>query len=286
MKKSMVILGVAAALVLSVTAQAQCCAAGKADALLEKALIVKFADEAGIDAYDMADFLSGYAEYASAMEGLEKVRAEEKAALEAAIAAGNSSDISKKMNDLMAADKAIFDARQEAVSQASALLSTANVAKLYLQVSDLDAQKAALRAELLGKKAPCAAAPATCAAPAAPAAPALSDNDVIMNGVKAFMEKLAKKDIDGALEGVSDDFEHNEFGDKEGLKDFLKQAVDMGYLDDVKVSTEDAEVKLDGDKATVYPIDLEGAFGSVTLEFTLAKVNGTWELVGMDASGI
>ena len=291
-------IAVCMALVLgfALVAQAQCAN----DKLLEKVLILKFADEAGVDAYDMADLLSGYAEYRGQMDSLEKAQADAKAALEAAIAAGNSSDISAKMNALMAADKAIFDARQEAVSQASALLSTANVAKLYLLVSDMPAAKKALRAELCPMGAPCAAAPAPCAAaPAAVAeapAPAAKPEDEVMATVKEIVAAILVGDTDKLLTLVSEDFEHPEVGDKEAVKDYVQMGKDMGYLDDVpklikendgKISLEDAEVEIKNGEATVYPIDASASMGAVSVELVLKKeADGKWRVIGGDADGI
>lgn len=285
----------------AVVAQAQC----ETDKLLEKVLILQFAEEAGVDAYDMADLLSGYAEYRTAMDSLEKAQADAKAALEAAIAAGNSSDISAKMNALMEADKALFDAKQEAVSQASALLSTADVAKLYLIVSDLPAAKKALVASLSPKccpmmaaAAPAAAAAAPCAAaPAAVAeAPAATPEEEVMATVKEIVATILAGDADKLLGFVSEDFEHPEVGDKEAVKDYVEMGKEMGYLDDFptwvkendgEISIEDAEVEIKDGEATVYPIDASASMGAVSVELVLKKdADGKWRVITGDADGI
>ena len=295
MKKVLVLMVVV--LGFSVAVQAQC----ETDRLLEKVLIIKFAEDCGLDMYDMSELLSGYADYRSTMDALEKNQADAKAALEAALASGDTSSISAKMNAMMAADKAVFDAKQAAVSEASTLLSPADAAKLCLIVADLDGAKKALQASLLPAP-PCTATqPEPVAvkaedAPEAPAAvPTATPEEEVMAAVNEILDAVRAGDVDKVLGMISEEFYQPQVGDKESVKDYIQQGKDMGLLDDVpatieqyegKVVLDDTEVKIEDGEATVYPIDATSTEGSVTVELVLKKeADGKWRVTSGDAYG-
>lgn len=281
---------------------------GDSDVLLEKLLVLQFTEEAKLDAYDLAEFLQGYAEYRATMDGLQARQAEARSALEAAIASDNGADIATKMRALMAADKAILDAMQAAVSEASAVLSAADVAKLYLTVSNLDAAKQALRAKLTT---PCPAMP--CMSTAVPAAqaistvpdeavpplavtPTMTEEEEVMAQVKALLADFMAAKVDKLLDYVSEDFEHHQVGDKKALADYLEMGKAMGYVDefpqwvkdnDGEISLDNAEVKIKDGKATVYPIDAVAAIGSVSVELVFKKdPDGVWRVITAEVDGI
>lgn len=287
MKK--VVLCMTLVLALAVVAQAQC----ETDKLLEKVLLVQFAEEAEIDSYDMAEFLDGYAQYRDLMDTLEKTFADAKAALEAALASGNSTTISASMNALLYADKAIFDAKQSAVREAGMLLDAADAAKLALIVADLPGAKKALQESLLPKP-PCPVA--SVAAEVVEEVAAASPEEEVLAAVNDIVNTIKAGDVEKLLGFISEDFYQMEVGDKEAVKEYAKMGKEMGYLDDVpatlaqydaEVSLEDAEIEIKDGEATVYPIDAMSNQGSVTLELILKKESdGTWRVVGGDAYGI
>ncbi len=279
----------------AVVVQAQC----ETDKLLEKVLIVQFAEEAGIDTYDMAEFLAGYAEYRDAMDRMEKTLADAKAALEAAVASGDGSTVPAKMNAMMAADKAIFTAKQAAVSEASTLLKAVDAAKLCLIVADLPKAKKALQESLLPKP-PCAVESAAAAvAPAAPeAAPVVTatPEEEVMAVINDILAAVRAGDVEKLLGFISEKFYQPQVGDKESVKEYIKTGKEMGYLDnvpatieqyDAEVSLEDTEVEIKDGEATVYPIDATSNQGSATVELVLKKeADGKWRVTGGDAYGI
>jgi len=266
------------------------------DAMVEKVVLLQFIEEAGVSDYDLTEILQGYEQYRSMMDDMEAERAEASAALAAALEAGKSgSDIMSLTEDLMELDMDILEAKQSAVSEAGSVLGAEAVAKLYMALMDMDAVKAKLVADLSGAPAapacPCPmAGTAACpmAAPACAAAPAASvkPEDAIMERVMLFLNKLAEKDLDGAMAAVADDFEHYDFKTKADLRAFLDDAIATGYLDDIEIKTDDTEIKIDGNKATVYPVDIEGMFGTVTLELVGELRDGKYMLTTLDAFGI
>lgn len=261
-----------------------------ADTVLEMALLIKFAEDVGLGDYELVELLGGYREYRSTMDGYLKQRCEKVAALNDAIAKNEGSPVLMGLTrDIMNIDMNIMRLKQSSVNEAAALLGAKSVAQLYLLVSDMEAAKANLLAELSGKaEQPTAVIEkAEKAAPEAAPAPAEEKPEkLILDQAMHFLNKLAAKDLDTAMSAVSEKFKHPEYGEKAELKSFLDQAILMGYLDDIKIITDETEVKIEGDKAVIYPIDIEGVFGSFTLELTCAKEDGKWLVVGMDVFGL
>jgi len=120
------------------------------------------------------------------------------------------------------------------------------------------------------------------------ATPAADEDPLAVAKVKiaAFVKAAGESDVEAMMSGISENFEHYEFGDKEGFEEFMTQAVDMGYLEDLELDMDDAEVEQDGDTMLIYPVELAGAFGSVTLEFEVKQEDGNWMVIGMDISGM
>ncbi len=263
--------------------------------LLEKVVLIEFADQVGLDQYDMWEFLSGYAEYRDTMDMLEKNLADAKEALQSAIDSGNSGEISTKLRAMLAADKAVFDARHAAINEAGSLLTNEDTAKLALIVVDLPAAKKALQDSLLPRRFPAAAPKA--AEAVEEAAVAADPNEEVLAAVKEIFNALETGNVEKVLELISEDFYQPQVGDKDSVKDYADQGIEMGLLDDVpqtvkdydaKLVLDDAEIEFDDDgEATVYPIDIATNQGSVTLEFVMKKESdGKWRLVGGDAYGI
>ena len=101
-----------------------------------------------------------------------------------------------------------------------------------------------------------------------------------------FAKAASAGDVDAMMANISEKFEHYQFGDKEGLHDFLQNAADMGYLDDLKIKLDEAELEMDGDTAIIYPVEVEGSFGTGVFEFQAKEEDGKWMIVGLDVSGI
>ena len=110
----------------------------------------------------------------------------------------------------------------------------------------------------------------------------MTDEELIGKLTEECIAAALAQDIDKLVTYYSDDFSHYEFGDKAGLKEFLAGAKDMGYLDGLEVSMEQAETTIEGDTATIFPVIIEGPFGSTEIEFTSKREGDTWKIVGMD----
>ncbi|MCC6699028.1 MAG: hypothetical protein IT365_25620 [Candidatus Hydrogenedentes bacterium] len=100
-----------------------------------------------------------------------------------------------------------------------------------------------------------------------------------MNNWKAGMET---KDLAKIGLTVSEEFNHYEYGNKAQMLSAVDGMFKDGTLSGAKVSLETAETKIEGDAATVYPVEMSFASGSVTIEFNLKKeADGQWRAIGM-----
>jgi len=114
-----------------------------------------------------------------------------------------------------------------------------------------------------------------------------SPEELIGARLNEFKAGLESKNIDAVMKTISEQFTNSEYGDKAGLRDFIAQAADMGYLDGIQVNVLDAKIKVDGKKATAYPVELKGSFGQITMEMGLANEgkNG-WMITSIESSGM
>jgi len=114
----------------------------------------------------------------------------------------------------------------------------------------------------------------------------VSPEEAINAQVNKFAQALKAKDIDTVMTVFSEKFEHYEWGDKAGAKEFLQQSADVGYLDGLEIDLSKMQIKVEGSTATAYPIEVTGNFGSTTVELVFTNENGNWLITGVDASNL
>lgn len=104
-----------------------------------------------------------------------------------------------------------------------------------------------------------------------------SPEEQIKQTISDWTAATVAKDVDKMMTFVDEDFSSSEWPDKDAYKTFVADSVEMGYLDDLEVSTENAKITFEGeDKATVYPIDITAQFGTATLNVVLEEEDGKW----------
>lgn len=113
-----------------------------------------------------------------------------------------------------------------------------------------------------------------------------SDEELIKAAANTFVQGLLTKNPDAALTVVSADFYHADAGDKAGLKNFIADAVDSGYLDDAEGDMSSTEYTIEAATAKVYPIVINSAAGSATMGISLTKKDGSWTITGLDIEGV
>lgn len=118
--------------------------------------------------------------------------------------------------------------------------------------------------------------------PGAKAAAAPSHADAVMAVIDTWFKALAAENVDEAITQYSDDFEDSDGRDKASSGEFLKGAIDQGFLSGLELGVEDAEVDIEGEEATVGPLDLSSDAGAFTLDMYLKLEGDTWRIVGVD----
>jgi len=109
-----------------------------------------------------------------------------------------------------------------------------------------------------------------------------SDQDLVAQVTQQCLDAAKTQDIDKLLSHYSDKFSHDQLGDKEGFRAFLKSAKDSGYLNGLEVDMSLAKTTIAGATASVTPVQLHGSFGNVTAGFHATKEDGVWRITGMD----
>jgi hypothetical protein len=110
----------------------------------------------------------------------------------------------------------------------------------------------------------------------APAGP--TDEEMIQQMMIDVMAALTAKDVDKMVSYYADDFTSDN-GDKAATIAFLNGAKDQGFLDGIVVKTDAMQITVEGETAKVGPVNLEGAFGALGMNFGLAKRAGKWLVV-------
>lgn len=110
-----------------------------------------------------------------------------------------------------------------------------------------------------------------------------SDEDLVSATMADWKTALIAHDMDKLMETFSENYANSDGGDKESVREFISGVIDQGYLDNTKVNLEDAKITIEGDKATVAPVEVTSDAGEYVLEYELQKENGAWLIISSDS---
>ena len=106
-----------------------------------------------------------------------------------------------------------------------------------------------------------------------------SDEDLVNATMADWKAALIAHDMDKLMETYSEDYVNTQGGDKASVREFITGVIDQGYLDNVKINLEDAQVKIEGGKANVGPVELISNAGTYVLDYKLQKEKKAWLIV-------
>jgi len=110
-----------------------------------------------------------------------------------------------------------------------------------------------------------------------------SDKAQLAAALGRWKAALEAQDIDKMIEPYSDDYESEEGEGKEGARQFLQGLKDQGYLEEVDMDISEAEIKIEGDEATVGPIRYSSDDFEIEMMRNLKKESdGVWRVVGAE----
>lgn len=111
-----------------------------------------------------------------------------------------------------------------------------------------------------------------------------SDADLIKATMIKWKEAFIAHDVDKLMETYSEKYINMEGGNKNSLREYVARVIQQGYLDNLEVNLEDAKVTIEGDKATVAPVELISDAGTYVIEYNkLQKEKGTWLIISSKA---
>ena len=117
-----------------------------------------------------------------------------------------------------------------------------------------------------------------------------SDDEQVAALLAQWKDAAVKADADALMATYSESFTHDGYEydaeDKDALTEYIEYAIDEGNFDGVEIAMDDADIEIDGSKASVYPIDFAVSAGTVTIELLLTKEKSGWFITDMIIEGI
>ncbi len=110
-----------------------------------------------------------------------------------------------------------------------------------------------------------------------------SDEEQLTAALGQWKAALEAQDLDKMVEPYSDNYEGEQGEGKEGVREFLEGLMDQGYLEEIEMDISEAEIKIEGDKATVGPIRYSSDDFDIEMMRILKKeADGVWRVVGVE----
>lgn len=110
----------------------------------------------------------------------------------------------------------------------------------------------------------------------------VDDRAQVTEVLNQWKQGVEAKNVDGVYETLSPNFTSSVFGDYSEFRESFAGFVEEGNLEGAAADLEGAQITIEDGKATVYPVDVEGGFGSATLRLQFQQVGGKWRIVSME----
>ena len=82
-----------------------------------------------------------------------------------------------------------------------------------------------------------------------------SDEELISTTMAEWKAAMVAKDLDRLMATFSDNYVSARGSGKDSMRVRLAGAIERGFLDSVEVNIEDAQIAIEGDKATLSPVE-------------------------------
>jgi len=107
-----------------------------------------------------------------------------------------------------------------------------------------------------------------------------SNEQLVKTTMANWKESLIAEDLDKLMAVYSMSYVSTRGTGKDSMREFMIKAFESNFMDNVNVNIEDAQVVIEGDKATFAPVVFVSDRGTFTLEYNLQKEDGAWLIVG------
>ncbi len=112
-----------------------------------------------------------------------------------------------------------------------------------------------------------------------PVTPAVQkEKDVISQLLIDLQKAFAALNVDKMMTFYSEYYLGSHGENKQEVRELMQTMVDSGAISGKEMSVKNAYIRVSGDSATVAPIKYSAMIGSLKIENTLKKINGTWKL--------
>ncbi|MHC4324769.1 MAG: YybH family protein [Planctomycetota bacterium] len=110
-----------------------------------------------------------------------------------------------------------------------------------------------------------------------------TDEEIINTTMNTWKEAIVAQDVDVMMTGYSEDFASSDGTGKEGVREFMEGATDQGYIDNIEINFETAELTISDDTAEFGPVEVISEMGSMDFSYTLQKEDKkTWRIISSD----
>jgi ketosteroid isomerase-like protein len=109
-----------------------------------------------------------------------------------------------------------------------------------------------------------------------------SDKELINTTIADWKAAHTAKDLDRLMATLSENYVSMRGGDKDSMREFIGRAFEEGFMDSVEIRIENAQITIEGDKATFGPVEFVGDRGTFAFKHILQKEDGKWLIVGAE----
>lgn len=109
-----------------------------------------------------------------------------------------------------------------------------------------------------------------------------SDEELINTTIADWKAAHTAKDLDRLMATLSENYVSMQGGGKDSMREFISRAFEEGFMDNVEIKIEDAEIMIEGNNATFGPVKFVGDRGTFAFKHILQKEDGKWLIVGAE----
>ncbi len=107
-----------------------------------------------------------------------------------------------------------------------------------------------------------------------------SNEQLVSTTMADWKASLIAEDLDKLMTVYSMNYVSTRGTGKDSMREFMTTAFESDFMDNVEINLEDAEIIIEGDKATYGPVEFLSDRGTFTLEYKLQKEEEAWLIVG------
>lgn len=114
-----------------------------------------------------------------------------------------------------------------------------------------------------------------------PTPPALTPEErAVVRRAEGFVRALVRLDVEETMSYVSEDFHMTEIPTKQALREYLARENALGMQDVTGINVAFARPTFNGDRASVYPIEIQAIHGDPTvIELLLEREAEDWMII-------